>query len=571
MIQKNALRQEIDTALAAPNTADPLLAAKRQMGLRFLIDARPGQTLADVTRVFQGLDDRFTVEPLFPSPPFDPPDPAAGDTWHQRAFVAAIGNVAFDDVTANPWDIAHAARTEGGFVTVVPEVPHPAPQPPVAAAADTEAYPGPGWEHVTMRITEAWQAIRARHPDRKFPLGNNVIIGHPDTGWTAHPVWGRGTPNLDIARSYNFLPGEPAHDATDRLVGGIMQMPGHGTATASVMLAPVGGPVVGVAPNAVVLPIRCITSVILYPLQTEVMRAIQYATQKKCRVISLSLGGFLDAASLSFLWLTVRQAVDANIIVVAAAGQYIPLRPTAFPAAFLESIAVAGLEGVGGVPDPRDGYKPWDQSSRGDPNLPGRITISAPAIPAYRAEVYGPGQYRYSNSEGTSYATAFMAGIAALWLSNHFIDGYSGAVSAQECFRRHVRQTAIRRPGFDPWFYGLVNAEALMTSTPSTAPLAAEAPAVVEYVPEAVAARMLGGEDAGAAARLLAAAVGGDAGALSGWSGEIGAILARQPTLCADLAKQLAASTLTADGLRSALAPFASEALRHRLTEAAAG
>ena len=77
MLQKDALRQDIETAINADarEEADPLLTEKRQLGLQFMIEARPDQSLDDVANIWRQLSDRFEVEPLLPSPPFPHPKP----------------------------------------------------------------------------------------------------------------------------------------------------------------------------------------------------------------------------------------------------------------------------------------------------------------------------------------------------------------------------------------------------------------------------------------------------------------------------------------------------------------
>ena len=201
MLQKAELQREVEAALGAPGSTDVLLNAKREHGLQFLIDARPDQSLADVATVFQDWSARFEVEPLFPSPPFEAPAPGQGPAWGDTLFVATIPDVAFDDVTPLPWDMAHALRTEGGFARVIPETPIVRPEPPPEPES-TSAVPL-GWEHKAMRIAEAWAEIerRGRAP------GINVRIGHPDTGWFPHEVWENGNLRTDLGRS--FMPNEP--------------------------------------------------------------------------------------------------------------------------------------------------------------------------------------------------------------------------------------------------------------------------------------------------------------------------------------------------------------------------
>jgi hypothetical protein len=566
MFQRDMLRQEIENALAAPKSDDILLDAKREHGLRFLIVARQGQSMDDVTRAFHEINERFALEPLFPSPPFPAPNPDE-PRWSDTVFVATVYNVAFDDVSTNPWDIAHAARADGDFVRVSPEIPVLMPDAPPEEESDINSEPGAGWETIAMKINEAWAEIRrTRQGDEALP-GKDVLIGHPDTGWFDHEVWDKGA--LDKDKGWNFV--ENGHnggqrDSQDPLTD---FSAGHGTAAASVIVAPEKYSVVGVAPYARLAPIRAVRSVILNGGIVDVARAIEHARTVKCQVISLSLGWYnLDV----LLRTVIQEAVSSrnNIIVIAAAGQYSPSLHTCSPANYPESIGVAGIQGINGIPN---GCKPWWISHR-DPA--GTITISAPATPAWRAEAVRGRRNSYGNSHGTTFATAFVAGIAAMWLAYHFPKGYKGNVTAQECYREHLKRTASRHWSGkeEEHFVGIVNAEQLIKTNPKN--LTDEI--VTEEIPDLTntgeVIRLLGSEHPDKVRDLLVAALAGSTAtadtmdALEAWAGEVRSILNNNPTMCLDISSQVAASTMTAPTFCSLLTPFASEALRQQLVAA---
>jgi hypothetical protein len=565
MLQVDRLRADIE---AAPPTADAMLAARRQLGLRFIVEVREGQSEGDVAAAFAGLSDRFEVRPLFASPP---EMAGAGEDRRGRAFVAAIHGVAFDDVSAHPWDIAHAACAAGGFLRVFPDVPSGCEEP--AAGRDVAGgHPGGGWEHIVTRLPAAWKTIE----DGGGRPGDKVVIAHPDTGWTAHPIWGAGQPNLDTDQGFNFLPDEWGKDSRDRLTGGSYLLnPGHGTHVGAVIAAPKKGKVVGAAPYATLVPLRCITSVVLIG-QIEIVMAVEHARLKtNCRVISLSLGAPWEHPLLRY---EIGRAIGRNIIVVAAAGQSKPPIPplywTVFPAAYPECIAVAGVEGVADVPDPRDGYKPWWLSCRGDPDgILHRITISAPADPIFTVKANKDNPDEYQSSTGTSYATGFVAGAAALWLSYYFRDGYDRTdITAQDLFRLQLQTTALKPTGFDPWFYGMLNIDALISTPPPP-----KADATAEAAPDPSVAGMiadlLGAADRGPVKRLLAEALLGqpelpaetDPGSVEGWLLEISHVLQSDPALAQALSQQVAADALTSATFAAALTPAASTALAEKL------
>lgn len=547
MFQKAELQREIKVALGAAKSTDLLLNAKREHGLQFLIDARRDQTLADVAKVFHGFSDRFEVEPLFPSPPFQAMAPGQEPAWGDTLFLATVYNVAFDDVTARPWDMAHALRAEGNFVRVIPEVPIARPQ----ATAEAELSPSSGskgWEHQAMRVPEAWAEFGRV---RMLP-GLGVLIGHPDTGWVPHEVWQTSNFRDDLGRS--FMPNEGNSRGKDPLDG---PFPGHGTSTASVMVAPRGGSSLeGVAPHAAVIPIRCVSSVLLYPGQPNVMQAVRYAMEQGCRVISLSLGG----SAFPFLGPQIVHAAHANILVVAASGNSTFF--TAEPANYREVI------GVGGT---KPGDLEWEESSW----FPeGTVDISAPATPVRKADYRSFGGY--NTSEGTSYSTAFMAGVAALWLSRHFPNGYRGRRVAHECFRAHVRDTARKVPGVGPGLFGIVDAGALIRTEPKPNGTSLMTDEASDLTGSGEVARLLGSEDVPSVKSLLAKALLGEPAtpdddtlvALEPWIDEVVFILYQNSALRLELCKQLAAKTLTPRALRASWLPHASHALQGQLISA---
>jgi subtilisin family serine protease len=271
--------------------------------------------------------------------------------------------------------------------------------------------------------------------------GAGVRIGHLDTGITLHPELAGAT----ILNGFDLITGRAG--AIDPLVvvdprdpGDI---PGHGTATASVIISPGGvtplpppplvrggttppGVVTGMAQGVVLEPFRVISSVVLIRSGT-VARGITRAVGTGCDVITMSLGGFPSIP----LYVAVANAVIRNVIVVAAAGNFAPM--VVFPAAFTECIAVAGTNVLG---------LPFIYSSRGP-----AVDIAAPAE---RVWVAWP-RARVSASSGTSFAAPCVASIAALWLS---ANGGRAAVLAakppllplQSIFLDLLQKTAIPFP-----------------------------------------------------------------------------------------------------------------------------
>jgi hypothetical protein len=124
------------------------------------------------------------------------------------------------------------------------------------------------------------------------------------------------------------------------------------------------------------------------------------------------------------------------------------------------------------------------------------------------------GTKRVGQSQGTSPATATVAGIAALWLAHHgrnaLLSKYSGKVKLQHVFLHLLRTTA------QPWSHsdagpGVVDAEALLKAPlPSATQVAAGLPSdpFRMLAVEEVAARMVGEPDPAPVRTHLDAAFG---------------------------------------------------------------
>ena len=298
----------------------------------------------------------------------------------------------------------------------------------------------PAWAIDRMRVPAAWgYSEQQGRPSQ----GEGVIVAQPDTGITSHVelVGVAFVPGFDVI--------DDDHDPTDPLTE--PGNPGHGTGTASVLVSLESYVVTGSAPQARLMPIRTIESVVRIR-QITVARAIDWAIQEGAHVITMSLGGIPASA----LHRAIRRAVEADLIVLAAAGNCVRL--VVWPARYDECIAVAATNADD---------QPWPGTCRG-----AAVDISAPGQNVYRAVVPpdGPsGADSVGQGQGTSFAVALTAGIAALWVAHH---GRANVVAAarargetvQAMFQRLLRATA-RRP--HPWDAqamgpGIVDARALL-------------------------------------------------------------------------------------------------------------
>ncbi|MBY3181844.1 S8 family serine peptidase [Rhizobium sp. 25PS6] len=316
------------------------------------------------------------------------------------------------------------------------------------------------WSVKAVKAPQAW----AMSPKK----GEGVLVAQPDTGVASHPDLDLEALRFDLAA--DIIGGDT--DPTDPL-DPTFANPGHGTATGSVVISRVGGGMVGSAPAASLVPIRCTTDVKIFD-GTPIAAAILHAVKIKADVITMSLGGIYSRSIAA----AVGVAIDAGLIIMAAAGNCVSF--VVYPASDDRVIGVAGVD----VND-----KPWKGTSAGP-----SVTISAPAENVYvarRTPIDG-GAGIVSGGQGTSFAVATTAGVAALWIA-HFgrtkvrAEAKRRGVSVQELFRSALTSTARRPSRWNSWLHGagIVDAEALLRLSLTKIPNKVDTPIAPESVPDA--------------------------------------------------------------------------------------
>jgi len=293
------------------------------------------------------------------------------------------------------------------------------------------------WVLRNANVLSAWQ--RAKNQ------GEDVLIAQPDTGIAEHTTMRTSALRMDLGINLvegGSAPTDPLSDRTSN--------PGHGTGTSSVVVACSDPGLMGVSPAASLIPIRCIDDVKVFN-PAPVAAAIDHARRVGSHVISLILGGVPSRAMLQ----AIKRAIREDIIVLAAAGNCVNL--VVWPARYNDVIAIGGSN----IND-----EPWQGSSRGAP-----IDVCAPAELVWRALRLPDNDDTQSiaGGQGTSYATALIAGVAALWLAHHGRSTIvraagSAHLSVQVMFRRALTRSARRPDGWntDKYGAGIVDADALL-------------------------------------------------------------------------------------------------------------
>ena len=417
----NRLRTALQSAPVLPALPTPTLPPDE---LRYSLELQEQQDIAQLRSALEAFlgSDRFILQDLLSAPPvrFVALRFPALERVFPQGDLFAIGYALADhlgitsaepdlgiDVYRDPDALQPELRAETAFVTGL-------------CRAEGEPPADKQWALKTTRLDSA----------RELGDGRGSLVGHLDTGLTDHAELDADLFALDLAA--DILDGD--QDPTDPLSKG-MANPGHGTSTVSVLASRTTGEIVGAAPGAKVVPIRCIEDVKVFNT-APVAKAISYATAAGCHVISMSLGGIAGRA----LHAAVKQAVHKDVIVVAAAGNCVGI--VVWPARYAEVIAVGGTN----ILD-----KAWKGSSKGS-----RVTVSAPAEFVWRAErtSLAADKHLISAGQGTSYATALVAGAAACWLSAHGREkvvavARQRGITVCSLFGAALRATARRPQGWD--------------------------------------------------------------------------------------------------------------------------
>lgn len=295
------------------------------------------------------------------------------------------------------------------------------------------------WAVEAVKADQAWSAFGTK--------GEGILIGQPDTGVADHRELDTA---LDLAKGKDILAGSGL--PIDPLSSS-MSSPGHGTGTSSVAVSRASLSIIGSAPGATLVPVRCIDNVVI-GAGGAVASAIDHARLQGCDVITMSLGGPIEGADLKR---AIARAVQAGMIVLAAAGNCVPF--VVYPAWDRNVIAVAGVNS-------KD--RKWKGSSHGS-----KVDVSAPAENVYIARRNRPSDSDKSLVEpgqGTSFAVALTAGCAALWLARHGVTAVRDEAARRnttvhELFRAAVK-TTVRKPAGWPansLGAGIVDALALLT------------------------------------------------------------------------------------------------------------
>lgn len=260
---------------------------------------------------------------------------------------------------------------------------------------------GQQWGLETMHAPAAWYCTQANGVVIAI-IDSGVDLDHPDLSgvlWTnVGEVAGNGIDDdgngcIDDVHGCDFVDGDGSPDDAN----------GHGTHVAGIAAAATDNAVgiAGMGWGATIMPVRVLDA---YGdgSTLDVMNAIYYAVDHGARVINLSLGGYSGGCGYMASAISYAQAHD--VLVVAAAGNdgdeewFDP----AVPGNWFYPAACDDVFGVGATNQ--------DDQRAAFSNYGWWVDVAAPGVGIDSTYPYGS----YASLSGTSMATPFVSGLAAL-------------------------------------------------------------------------------------------------------------------------------------------------------------
>jgi thermitase len=274
------------------------------------------------------------------------------------------------------------------------------------------------WAHKTTSAEAAWDHQRGSPSVVVAIVDTGVATAHEDLAANIAPG-GTDLVDIDVAQytsaGYTLEAGEdytvPDNDPQDFF--------GHGTHCAGIVAAVAdnGKGVSGVAPGVKILPVRAGFEIISGGTKTalleddDIANAIVYATDHGADIISMSFGSNAASQVQSD---AIAYARAHGVVLVAAAGNSALGMPS-YPASLPGVLSVAATSQLDG-PTSYTNFGQWVDLAApgGDPDRDSQILSTVPTMGGALSDPSG-----YRALSGTSMACPYVAGVAALVLSNN--------------------------------------------------------------------------------------------------------------------------------------------------------
>ncbi|MCW3841082.1 type VII secretion-associated serine protease mycosin [Micromonospora yasonensis] len=331
---------------------------------------------------------------------------------------ALVGAAAVAVAVAGPW-VPAAQAAPAGITAREPAWVAPAELPSRVDQVREEQ-----WQLDALKAKTAWRTS----------TGRGVVVAVVDSGVDgSHPdLAGQVLPGIDLVSPGGAEGPDPV---------------GHGTTVAGLIAGRNDDDrgVVGLAPDAKILPVRVLNDENRYDDAMIVAKGVRWAVDNGAQVINLSLGGGGDSPALAA---ALDYAFARDVVVVACTGNLATSNSPEvwYPAREPGVLAVAGLE--------RNSKDLWSGSITGHETV-----LTAPATALYGARPQG-----YWRVQGTSFASPLVAATAALVRAKY------PQMSAGDVVNRLISTARDLGPtGRDDRFgYGMVDpVAALTTDVPS--------------------------------------------------------------------------------------------------------
>ncbi len=350
-------------------------------------------------------------------------------------FVAELdGSVSAEEALESLSQHADVASVEPSYVRSMPQ---PFQSFSFGATQANDDYSYEQYALDIMRLHDAWNVQPGSTEVVVAIIDSGIQLDHPDL---INQVWRNPTEELngidddgngyvDDAFGYNFV-GNNNNPGDDN---------GHGTHVAGIVAATRNNSL-GITGAANVRVMACkVLSADGYGEDAGIIAAIHYAIDNGADVINMSLGGGMYNTAFDE---ACTRAYNNGILVVAATGNEYATQ-IGFPSSLNSVVAV-------GATDSNDQLGDFSNTGEG-------IEIVAPGVQVL--STYPGASYEYL--DGTSMATPYVAGVAALLLSaNPQMD--------VQTLRSTLSSTAddLYDAGYDTWTgYGRVNAYRALTET----------------------------------------------------------------------------------------------------------
>jgi type VII secretion-associated serine protease mycosin len=297
--------------------------------------------------------------------------------------------------------------------------------------------PGPAAAETIRELSWFIEAMHVADAHR-ISRGDQVTVAVVDTGVDGgHPdLKGRVLPGIELGDKASPDPRGDGRTDSD----------GHGTGMASLIAGSGHGvnSVLGIAPQARILPVRIAQTKNGSFQPADVYQGVRWAIDHGADIVNMSLGGerSTDAPWKKQL---VDYAISKDVVLIAAAGNTGQGdRRVAEPASIQGVVSVSGITRSGRF---------WKGSARGP-----EVVVSAPAERLPMAAPSSVSDSGYVLADGTSGATALVSGVAAL-IRSAFRD-----ISANDVINRLIRTAEDRGPaGRDEEYgYGVIDARAAL-------------------------------------------------------------------------------------------------------------